>query len=54
MDSPWEPKILPTIEDDEIWEEEYEEEVEEDDDEWEDEQCYECGETSSPCICESE
>ena len=24
------------------------------DDEWEDEQCYECGETSSPCVCESE
>ena len=58
MSNPWiDPKVSPDIPDDDMFEDDdddFDEDDEDDDDEWEDEQCYECGETSSPCVCESE
>ena len=57
MSNPWiDPKVSPDIPDDDMFEDDdddFDEDDEEDDD-WGDEQCYECGETSSPCVCESE
>ena len=56
MSSPWiDPKVSPDIPDDDMFEDDDDDFDEDDeDDDWEDEQCYECGETSSPCVCESE